>query len=135
MEDKKRQILNNEEFMARQLARRVIEKPVPAVWMILIPVFFVFYAWKIKQYANGLKDFAEHYLISRRRGLDAAFEAEQSGNLPEIDHIFPQSRLKQFKIINPETGKHNILRYHIEQRNQLRLSLEVNLRKLELKKK
>ena len=87
MEDKKRQILDNEELMARQLARRVIEKPVPAVWMILIPVFFVFYAWKIKQYSNGLKDFAENYLISRRRALDTAFEAEQSGNPPEIDRL------------------------------------------------
>ncbi len=87
MEDKKRQILDNEEFMARQLARRVIEKPVPAVWMILIPVFFVFHAWKIKQYSNGLKDFAENYLISRCRALDTAFEAEQSGNSPEIDHL------------------------------------------------
>jgi hypothetical protein len=87
MEDKKIQIVDNEEFMARQLARRVIEKPVPAVWMILIPVFFVFHVWKIKQYANGLKDFAENYLISRRRALDTAFEAEQSGNLPDIDHL------------------------------------------------
>lgn len=87
MEHKKRQIVDNEEFMARQLARRVIEKPVPALWMILIPVLFVFYAWKIKQYSNGLKDFAENYLLSRRRALDTAFEAEQSGNLPDIDHL------------------------------------------------
>ncbi len=87
MEDKKRQIFDNEEFMARQLARRVIEKPVPAVWMILIPIFFVFYAWKIKQYSNGLKSFEENYLISRRRALNTAFEAELSGNLPEIDRL------------------------------------------------
>ena len=87
MEDKKKQIFDYEESVAGQLARRVIEKPVPSVWMILIPIFFVFYAWKIKQYSSGLKNFTENYLISRRRALDTAFEAEQCGVPPEIDKL------------------------------------------------
>lgn len=87
MEDKKKLILDHEEYMARQLARRVIEKPAPSVWMIFIPIFFVFYVSKIKQYSSGLKNFAENYLITRRRALDTAFEAEQSGVLPEIDQL------------------------------------------------
>ena len=87
MEDKKNLILDYERARARQLARRVIEKPVPPIWMILIPVFFVFYAWKIKQYSNGLKDFADHYMVSRRLALDTAFEAEQGGTPPEIGQL------------------------------------------------
>ncbi len=87
LEDKKQRILEYEESMARQLARRVIDKPVPPVWMILIPIFFIFYAWKIKEYSNGLKGFAEHYLLSRRRALDTAYEAEQSGREPDIEQL------------------------------------------------
>ncbi len=87
IEERKRQILKHEESMAHQLARRVIDKPVPPIWMILIPIFFVFHAWKIKEYAKGLKDFAEHYLLSRRRALDTAYEAAESGKEPDIEKL------------------------------------------------
>jgi hypothetical protein len=40
-------------------------------------------------------------------------------NLPQVDHIFPQSLLKQVKIANPETGKRNLDKYRIAERNQL----------------
>ncbi len=87
IEDKRIKIDEYEESMAHQLARLVIDKPVPPIWMILIPVFFVFYAWKIKEYSNGLKNFADNYLISRRRALDTAYEAERSGKPPDIEQL------------------------------------------------
>ncbi len=40
-------------------------------------------------------------------------------NGPQVDHIFPQSLLKQIKDINPETGNRNLLRYRAEQRDQI----------------
>lgn len=42
-----------------------------------------------------------------------------SNNYPQIDHIFPQSALKAIKIVNPETGKRNIMRYKWWDRDQL----------------
>lgn len=87
IEERKRQILEHEESMAHQLARQVIDKPVPPIWMILMPIFFVFHAWKIKEYSKGLKDFAEHYLLSRRRALDAAYEAAANGREPDIEQL------------------------------------------------
>lgn len=39
-------------------------------------------------------------------------------NLPQVDHIFPQSRLKQIKEINPRTGRRDLLRYKKEDRDQ-----------------
>lgn len=42
-----------------------------------------------------------------------------SNNLPQIDHIFPQSQLKTIKIPNPETGKLNMLRYKAADRDQI----------------
>lgn len=87
MKDKKNQIVAHEESIARQLVGQVIDRPVPSVWMIFIPIFFVFYIWKIKQYAKGVKDFVENYLLSRRQALDAAFEAEQNAIPPDIDQL------------------------------------------------
>jgi len=85
MEDKKNLLFDYEKFQARQLASQVIDKPVPSVWMIFVPIFFVFYIWKIKQYSHAINDFVGHYLISRHRALETAFEALQNGRPPKID--------------------------------------------------
>ena len=41
-----------------------------------------------------------------------------SNNLPQVDHIFPQSKLSEIKVINPETGR-RVMKYRIGDRNQL----------------
>jgi hypothetical protein len=41
------------------------------------------------------------------------------GNLPQIDHVFPQSALKRVKAPNPNTGSMNIMKYREGDRNQL----------------
>lgn len=87
VEEKKELIFAYEESMAHLLARRVLDKPTPSVWMILVPIFFVFNAWKIKEYSQGLKDFAVNYLISRQRALDMAFNGGQSGAQLEIARL------------------------------------------------
>jgi len=40
-------------------------------------------------------------------------------NLPQVDHIFPQSLLRTVKKVNPENGKRNLLKYYQEDRDQL----------------
>lgn len=42
-----------------------------------------------------------------------------ANNLPQVDHIFPQSLLRKVKMANPETGKMNLMRYREGDRNQL----------------
>lgn len=39
-------------------------------------------------------------------------------NLPQVDHVFPQSRLKAIKQVSPETGR-PVMRYRDDARNQL----------------
>lgn len=50
-------------------------------------------------------------------------------NMPQIDHIFPKSRLEKIKTVNPETGR-KISKYEADARNQLAncmlLTLEEN---------
>ena len=84
---KKELILANETDIARQLALRVIEKPLPRVWMIFIPILFVLYFSKLKEYESGLKTFAEHYLIPRNRALEVAFTAAESGVTVSIESL------------------------------------------------
>jgi len=77
-EEKTRHIFNHETKMARQLALMVLEKPEPPFWASFIPMVFVFYAQKLKQYSTRLDDFVENYLFSRRHALESAMMARNS---------------------------------------------------------
>ncbi|TKB28571.1 hypothetical protein FCL47_03560 [Desulfopila sp. IMCC35006] len=88
--EKKKLILEYEKAASRQLALHVIEKPLPRVWMIFIPILFVFYFWKVKEYEKGLQDFAENYLIPRRRALEAACAAAESCLPVNVDVLVNQ---------------------------------------------
>lgn len=49
---------------------------------------------------------------------DVSFKPAYEGNLPWVDHIFPQSKLKEVKVINPETGR-KIMKYKWWDRDQI----------------
>jgi hypothetical protein len=40
-------------------------------------------------------------------------------NLPQVDHIFPQSALRKIKVASPETGHLNVMKYKQDTRDQL----------------
>lgn len=42
-----------------------------------------------------------------------------NGNIPSVDHIFPQSLLRSVKTINPDTGRRNMMKYHQAERDQI----------------
>ena len=58
------------------------------------------------------------YLIFALWYQDVNFKPAYEGNLPWIDHIFPQSKLKEIKEINPETGR-KIMKYKWWDRDQI----------------
>lgn len=80
-------IFEHERAFARQIAGQVVDKPQLAMWMILIPIFFVFYFFQLKRYKNGLKDFARNFLVSRERTLDEVWEAATSNKQVDLEKI------------------------------------------------
>lgn len=80
-------ILNHETQMAQKLCAQVLEKPKPPLWMILIPIFFIFFAQKMQQYRAGHENFVRNYLISRSRCLDAAVQSLESGSPIDVPAI------------------------------------------------
>ncbi len=89
--EKKELILNYEEKFANAIAAKVIDKPILSLWMILIPVFFVFYFYKLKQFADGRKAFVKHFMVTRQRSLDEAFAAVESDRKPDVNKIIKMS--------------------------------------------
>lgn len=76
-------ILSKEEHFAYELAKQVIEKPKASVWLIFLPVLFVFYAQRIQKYKAGSRLFANGYLRTKIIALDAAVKEAESGLYPE----------------------------------------------------
>ena len=50
---------------------------------------------------------------------DFDYTPAYENNLPQADHIFPQSLLRTVKRVNPETGSRNLLKYYQEDRDQI----------------
>ncbi len=50
---------------------------------------------------------------------DFNYTPAYDNNLPQVDHIFPQSVLRQIKVENPKTGRMDLMKYHEAERNQL----------------
>jgi hypothetical protein len=50
---------------------------------------------------------------------DFNYTPAYENNLPQVDHIFPQSALKKVKIENPKTRRRDLMKYREADRNQL----------------
>ncbi len=80
-------LVDYEQQQARKLALKVIDKPKPPLWMVLIPVFFVFFAWKMKEYKNGISTFCKNWMITREMCIDAARTAVENNSGPDVAEI------------------------------------------------
>ena len=90
-EEKTRHIFNHETKMARQLALMVLDKPAPPFWASFIPMVFVFYAQKLKQYSTGLDDFVENYLSSRRHAIESAVIARNTNSDVDMGQLLERA--------------------------------------------
>ena len=61
----------------------------------------------------------ELHLIFNLWYKDFNYSPAYNNNLPQVDHIFPQSRLRTIKEISPDTGRMSILKYKAYDRDQI----------------
>ena len=93
IEGKKDLILDYEERFAHELGLAIIPKPTVSVWMILIPIIFVFHIYRHKKYVEGRRAFAANYLIPRRQGADETMEAIRQNRPVNIDALSAETKL------------------------------------------
>ncbi len=92
-EERKTAILDHERDQARKLASEVIFRPQLSIWMILIPVIFVYYFYRLQRYAQGNRDFIRNYLQPREDALEAACAALAADRNPDIGPLIPRDHL------------------------------------------
>jgi len=78
---------------ALMLGAKVVPKPKVSMWMILIPILFIFYIYDMQKYKKGRSGFAEHYANTPERALVEAVAVLREGRPHDIAAIVAQSDL------------------------------------------
>ncbi len=69
---KKEFILAYEESLAGELSEKLLDRPKMSVWMILIPLIFVFHCQRHKRFVEGKKKFIQEWTRNKEQALCAA---------------------------------------------------------------
>lgn len=79
IDEKRTLILDSEYQLANRLALEIMPKPQLSVWMILIPIIFIYYFYELNRYGKAKKEFVRQFVKSRKLLLDEACSALTSG--------------------------------------------------------
>jgi hypothetical protein len=82
IEEKHRVIRERDELFAFELAKMLIDKPKAPIWIILLPMLFIFYAHWLQRYKSNIAKFSKEYMHTKRIALDAAFDSGNGGDMP-----------------------------------------------------
>ena len=93
LDSKSQMIEEQERRFAYLLASRVIEKPKLSIWMILVPIIFVYFFYRFNQYKAGRHEFVKNFMISRKRALEAARQTAATGSSVDLDALAQQAEL------------------------------------------
>jgi hypothetical protein len=99
LEAKKEAILGHETHMANRLAGKVIFKPPLSIWMILIPVIFIYYFWRLQKFSLGIRDFVQHWMHPRNVCIDEAFRIACGEQPAPIQDMVPEEHIPPAAVV------------------------------------
>jgi len=99
LEKKKDLILAHELEFANAVGAAVFEKPKVSLWMILVPLLFVYFIHRMQTYKKGRIKFNEDFMDTRKRALECAVETFKAG-----DRLDPSQAVRQSEL-SDELGK------------------------------
>jgi len=92
---KKNIILQRELVFANAIGAAVFEKPKVSFWMVLIPILFLYFVYRMQKFKNGRMQFDEEFMTTRRRAMDIALNAAETDGIPDIDEMVQDARLPE----------------------------------------
>jgi hypothetical protein len=90
---KKEIILQRELAFANAIGAALFEKPMVSFWMVLIPILFVYFIYRMQRFKSGRMKFDEEFMTTRRRAMDAALHAVETNGRPDMDEVARNSNL------------------------------------------
>jgi hypothetical protein len=91
LERKKELILERELAFSNAVGAAVFEKPKVNFWMVLVPLLFLYFIYRMQKYKNGRIKFDQDFMTTRRKALDLAIEALETGVKPNIERAARES--------------------------------------------
>jgi len=91
LERKKELILQRELLFANAIGAAVFEKPKVSFWMILIPILFLYFIYRMQRFKSGRLKFDQEFMTTRRKAMDLAVEALETGVKPNTDRVAGES--------------------------------------------
>jgi zona occludens toxin (predicted ATPase) len=92
---KKDLILQRELAFANAIGASVLDKPKVSFWMVLIPILFVYFIYRMQTFKSGRIKFDEEFMTNRRRAMDAALVAVETRCRPDIAALARSSGLPE----------------------------------------
>jgi hypothetical protein len=93
LETKKSAIIEHERKSAHLLAEEVICKPELSVWMILIPVVFIYYFWRLQKFSQSRREFVDQWMRQRSACIDEACRIAAGRKATPVRQMIPENQL------------------------------------------
>lgn len=110
-------IWNHENQFAYKVAKQVLQKPRISVWLVLMPILFLFYAHKIQQYKAGIHNFTTGLMRTKILALDSALKEMNTGRKDkEVENDLISTELKSsmevMRVRKQQVAEVELLRVH-----------------------
>jgi hypothetical protein len=110
-------IWNHENQFAYKVAKQVLQKPPISVWVVLMPILFLFYAHKIQQYKAGIHNFSKGLMRTKILALDSALEEINTGRKDkEVKNNFVspevETSIEVIRVHNRQLAEFELLKVH-----------------------
>ena len=87
VDEKREWILENEYQLAGRLSREIIHRPELNVWMIVIPVIFVYFFFQLNRSVSAKKEFVQNFVLTRKNVLNEACVLSEDGAKPDFEKM------------------------------------------------
>ena len=77
-------ILNREMVFANAVGAAVFEKPKVSFWMVLIPILFLYFVYRMQKYKKGRQEFDRQFMTARRQAMELAEAAVAGGHQADV---------------------------------------------------
>ncbi len=94
LERKQELILEQERAFANALGATVFDKPRISYWMVLLPILFLYFVFRMQKFKTGRMKFDQDFMVTRRKAMAIAIEGIETGSQPDIDAIARESGLR-----------------------------------------
>ena len=94
LERKQELILEQERAFANALGAAVFDKPRISYWMVLLPILFLYFVFRMQKFKTGRMKFDQDFMVTRRKAMELAVEELETGRRPDIGAIARESGLR-----------------------------------------